>query len=367
MPDQQQPDQQEDGPVKRPASQYYWGDWWKDKGLQSCSQPARGLWHEMNTLMHEGEPYGHLTVNKKPMTVAQLANLCRITHAKCKALVDELVAAGVPSTDPTTGALFSRRMVRDERIRNARAAGGKGGAEHGAKGAEHGKKGGRPPKSEGGEKTPLPPAPNPPPSSSSASSPSVRTPPPSGAPRPAPPPPAPSPSPTPAPTPAPSPPPAPTQPPLVPVEEMPAAEVDDDGHRVRLPGQVTDRPLAYCPKRFRVTKELVQWAGIEYPILEIPDLRKETEAFRNHKFRPARERWEATWKNWIKTAAENKARRARPGAGFTTVREQQIAQHMPNIAAAPVPAGPPPGPPPRAPLAERVDGATDAEPRKLAR
>lgn len=158
--------------VKRPASQYYWGDWWKDKGLQSCSQPARGLWHEMNTLMHEGEPYGHLTVNGKPMTIAQLANLCRITPAKCKAMVDELLAAGVPSVDPATGALYSRRMVRDEVVRNARAAGGKAGAEHGIKGAEAGKKGGRPVYQEGGSETPLSGGEKPPPSSSSSSSPS---------------------------------------------------------------------------------------------------------------------------------------------------------------------------------------------------
>lgn len=156
--------------VKRPASQYYWGDWWKDKGLHSCSLTARGLWHEMNCLMHEGEPYGHLTLNGKPMTVQQLANQCRITPTTCKKLLDELIAAGVPSVDPITKALFSRRMVRDERIREARAKGGKEGAEHGIKGAEHGAKGGRPTKKEGGQKTPLPGEKNPPPSSSSSPS-----------------------------------------------------------------------------------------------------------------------------------------------------------------------------------------------------
>ncbi|MDB5730735.1 MAG: hypothetical protein JWQ03_630, partial [Variovorax sp.] len=181
-------DQQQDGKaekIKRPASQYYWGDWFNDVALQSCSQPARGLWHEMNCLMHSGEPYGHLTMpNGKPMTPGQLANLCKITPGRCKALLDELVENGVPSIDPETGAYFSRRMVRDERIRNARANGGKEGAEHGAKGAEHGAKGGRPAQDKGGKKTPLTQAPKPPPSSSSSSpsSPSVDTSPPSGTP-----------------------------------------------------------------------------------------------------------------------------------------------------------------------------------------
>jgi len=157
--------------TKRPASQYYWGDWWKDKGLHSCSLTARGLWHEMNCLMHEGEPYGHLTLNGRPMSIAQLANQCRITPNVCKKLLDELMAAGVPSVGDA-GVIFSRRMVRDEAVRNARAAGGKAGAEHGFKGAEAGKKGGRPKQSKGVEKTPLHGAEEPPPSSSSSSSPS---------------------------------------------------------------------------------------------------------------------------------------------------------------------------------------------------
>lgn len=153
--------------VKRPASQYYWGDWWKDKGLHSCSLAARGLWHEMNCLMHEGEPYGHLTLAGRPMSVAQLANQCRISAQQCERLLRELEDAGVPSRS-ADGLLFSRRMVRDEAARNARAEGGQAGAEHGMKGAEHGAKGGRPRTDKGASKTPLPPAGEPPPSSSSS-------------------------------------------------------------------------------------------------------------------------------------------------------------------------------------------------------
>lgn len=158
--------------MKRPASQYYWGDWWKDKALHSCSLAARGIWHEMNCLMHEGEPYGHLTLNGKPMTVAQLANQCRISTQLCAKLLRELEDAGVPSkTDE--GVLYSRRMVRDEAAREARAEVGRvngvKGAEFGALGAEHGKKGGRPPKENGGEEPGQKPPHNPLPSSSSAS------------------------------------------------------------------------------------------------------------------------------------------------------------------------------------------------------
>ncbi|WP_423197875.1 Bacteriophage T5 Orf172 DNA-binding domain-containing protein [Cupriavidus sp. H19C3] len=163
--------------MKRPSFQFYPADWRKDTALQGCSLLARGLWHEMLCLMHECEPYGHLAVNGKPMKPSQIARLVGISEKEYSRVLAELVDAGVPSmTDD--GCIFSRRMVRDEGVRNARAEGGKAGSEHGKKGAEHGKKGGRPKKDEGDKKTPLEtplgenkePPKEPPPSSSSSSS-----------------------------------------------------------------------------------------------------------------------------------------------------------------------------------------------------
>lgn len=159
-----------DDKAKRPASQYYWANWLSDTMLQTCSLPARGMWHEMNCLMHQCEPYGHLYRNGKPMQPAQIANLVRVSESICKKLLAELEDAGVFSRD-AQGAIFSRRMVRDEAAREARAAGGHAGGEHGHKGAKDGFKGGRPKEGKGGEITPLDLASKPPPSSSSASSP----------------------------------------------------------------------------------------------------------------------------------------------------------------------------------------------------
>lgn len=154
--------------MKRPAFQFYPADWRKDAELQSCSMTARGLWHEAMCIMHECEPYGELRVNGKPMTIAQLARLVGMTLPECKRAMEELEAAGVPS-QTEDGAIYSRRMVKDEQLRAVRAAGGNDGAKHGAKGAEHGRKGGRPRKQTGDKKPPL----DPPPSSSSSSSTSV--------------------------------------------------------------------------------------------------------------------------------------------------------------------------------------------------
>ena len=165
--------------MKRPAFQFYPADWRRDAALQSCSIAARGMWIELMCVMHDCEPYGVLSINGKPMTASQVARLVGESEKLVDKLIGELEAAGVCSRD-AEGRLFSRRMVKDEGVREARAAGGAAGAEHGIKGASHGSKGGRPRKNKDGlkgdEKTPLKTtlqvSEKPPPSSSSSSSPS---------------------------------------------------------------------------------------------------------------------------------------------------------------------------------------------------
>jgi hypothetical protein len=142
--------------MKRPAFQFYPSDWRKDMALQSCSVAARGLWIDMLCIAHECDPYGHLTVNGKPMSSAQIGRHTGLTQRECDRLLVELADAGV-SSSTDEGVIFSRRMVRDEDLRNRRADGGKAGSEHGAKGAEHGAKGGRPSKERGDKKPPLEP------------------------------------------------------------------------------------------------------------------------------------------------------------------------------------------------------------------
>lgn len=151
--------------MKRPAFQFYPADWRKDAALQSCSIAARGLWIECMCIAHECEPYGYLTINGKAMTAAQVGRLVGLSAKECTSLFAELEDAGVLSRGDD-GAIFSRRMVRDEDIRQRRAAGGEAGSEHGIKGKEFGVKGGRPKKERGVLEPPI----EPPPSSSSSPS-----------------------------------------------------------------------------------------------------------------------------------------------------------------------------------------------------
>jgi DNA-binding Lrp family transcriptional regulator len=167
--------------MKRPSFQFYPADWRKDVELRSCSIAARGLWVEMMCLAHECDPYGHLTVNGRAMTPANIAGQVGLAPNQCSKLMQELLDNGVARrTDE--GVIYSKRMVEDERARETRAEIGRQngvkGKEFGALGAEHGGKGGRPKKtanpdenagSEPGQKPPQ----NPHPSSSSSSSTSV--------------------------------------------------------------------------------------------------------------------------------------------------------------------------------------------------
>lgn len=113
--------------MKRPSFQFYPGDWLRDTGLRSCSVAARGLWIDALCLMHEGEPYGHLKVNHKVISKVNLARMIGATLQETEEWLKELQDAGVFSV-ADDGALISRRMVRDESLRQIRAAGGsKGG------------------------------------------------------------------------------------------------------------------------------------------------------------------------------------------------------------------------------------------------
>jgi hypothetical protein len=110
--------------MKRPSFQFYPGDWLRDTALRTCSAAARGLWIDMICYMHEGYPYGYLKVGDKVILPANLARMCGLTLQETEGCLTELREAGVFEVDENQ-VIFSRRMIRDENIRNARASGGK--------------------------------------------------------------------------------------------------------------------------------------------------------------------------------------------------------------------------------------------------
>ena len=109
--------------MKRPSFQFYPGDWVRDS-VSGCSLAAQGLWLRMMIVAHDSERYGYLEQNGAPMPPDSIARRCGCESAEqYSALLSELREAGVPSRTEK-GVIFSRRMVRDEALREARAAGG---------------------------------------------------------------------------------------------------------------------------------------------------------------------------------------------------------------------------------------------------
>lgn len=109
--------------MKRPSFQFYPSDWLRDTALRSCSTGARGLWIDMICFMHEGAPYGYLKVADKVILPSNLARMVGETLEVVECWLDELHEAGV--FDIENGAIYSRRMIRDEILRQKRADGGK--------------------------------------------------------------------------------------------------------------------------------------------------------------------------------------------------------------------------------------------------
>lgn len=113
---------------KLPAFQFYPADWRKDIGVQSLSFHDRGVWFEMLCLMHESERRGVLVLNGQPIGEEMLARILGLDKQILTTTLTTLLTSGVASREQNSGAIFSRRMVRDENIRKVRAeAGSKGG------------------------------------------------------------------------------------------------------------------------------------------------------------------------------------------------------------------------------------------------
>ncbi len=93
-------------------AKFWFRDYESDIDLRMCSFAAQGLWMRMLCRMHEGEPYGYLTMHGKPVADHELHRLLNGDPQEIKALLDELENKQVFCRDKN-GAIFCRRMVRD--------------------------------------------------------------------------------------------------------------------------------------------------------------------------------------------------------------------------------------------------------------
>lgn len=110
-----------------PWMKFYPQDWRADEKLRMCSLAARGLWIEIMSLMHRSEKYGFLLISGRVPSDAQLAMQVGAPIEQITDLLAELETCEVFSRN-STGIVFSRRMVRDQKkVRTSRENGKKGG------------------------------------------------------------------------------------------------------------------------------------------------------------------------------------------------------------------------------------------------
>jgi len=113
---------------KLPAIQFYPGDWKKDPGIQALDFFHKGVWFEMILMMHESEERGVLMLNGKPYPNEALARALGLDNQILTTTLTTLTTYGVAKVRKEDGAIYSRKMVRDEEIRQIRIkAGSKGG------------------------------------------------------------------------------------------------------------------------------------------------------------------------------------------------------------------------------------------------
>lgn len=119
----------EDG---KPATLWFWDDWFSSFDVRACSLAARGLWMDMLGIMARAEIMGTFTINGKQIDNTTLARLVGITEADIEIPLAELEENRVFSRLPD-GTIINRRMFNDsqrkEMISKIKAAAGKRGAE----------------------------------------------------------------------------------------------------------------------------------------------------------------------------------------------------------------------------------------------
>ena len=153
--------------MKKPAFQFYPGDWRKDQNLSRASLSAKGAMIEIMCLAFECDKRGVLATGGVPWSIDEIAYAIGGDKNENVFAIEELLTKKILKKNKK-GAIFSARMVRDDATLEKRKKGGELGKDHGVKGKEFGKLGGR-----GVKQPPSIPPLDPPPSSSSSSSTSV--------------------------------------------------------------------------------------------------------------------------------------------------------------------------------------------------
>lgn len=113
--------------MKMPAIQFYPADWRKDPGVQALSFHDRGVWFEILCIMHESSERGVLMLNGAPIPESALARMLGLDNQILTTTLTTLLTYGVAKRRESDGAVYSKRMVNDEKLCKIRREAGKRG------------------------------------------------------------------------------------------------------------------------------------------------------------------------------------------------------------------------------------------------
>lgn len=111
--------------MKMPALQFYPADWRKDPAVQSLSYHDRGVWFEMLCLMHESSERGVLLLNGLSMPEDALARVLGLDNQTLNQTLTTILTYGAAKKRSEDGAIYSKRMVEDEKLCQTRRKAGK--------------------------------------------------------------------------------------------------------------------------------------------------------------------------------------------------------------------------------------------------
>lgn len=108
---------------KLPSFQFYPGDWMKDPALRSVSAAARGLWIDLLCLLFESKSRHKMDFNSRLEESTLISRMTGVSQKQVSKYLKELEEANVFSRD-SNGMIYSRRLERDEKLREIRRKAG---------------------------------------------------------------------------------------------------------------------------------------------------------------------------------------------------------------------------------------------------
>lgn len=100
-----------------PYMQFYFGDWKKCPEVQALPLDVRMMWFEMLGIMWESTERGYLTLNGVPITEEFLARIIGTSEEALRVGLTLMDKLRVYSKRETDGAIYCRRIVKDEQAR----------------------------------------------------------------------------------------------------------------------------------------------------------------------------------------------------------------------------------------------------------